>query len=83
MMILSLFVHKDLQMRRIGQSKRLIHLIDLSPNLCAFFFSPSVRELEFTQREDAEKKKLEEVERNHLAEIQSLQVRVIIHRCIS
>ncbi|KAI7798753.1 putative neurabin-1, partial [Triplophysa rosa] len=34
------------------------------------------RELEFTQREDAEKKKLEEVERNHLAEIQSLQVRI-------
>ncbi|KAA0710406.1 Neurabin-1 Neurabin-I [Triplophysa tibetana] len=34
------------------------------------------RELEFTQREDAEKMKLEEVERNHLAEIQSLQVRI-------
>ncbi|XP_065147876.1 neurabin-1 isoform X1 [Paramisgurnus dabryanus] len=34
------------------------------------------RELEFTQREVAEKKKLEEVEKNHLAEIQSLQLRI-------
>ncbi|KTF81243.1 hypothetical protein cypCar_00032213 [Cyprinus carpio] len=33
------------------------------------------REMEFAQREDAEKKKLEEAEKAHLAEIQSLQVR--------
>uniref|UniRef100_A0A672Q7H3 Neurabin-1 n=1 Tax=Sinocyclocheilus grahami TaxID=75366 RepID=A0A672Q7H3_SINGR len=36
------------------------------------------REMEFAQREDAEKKRLEEAEKAHLAEIQSLQVRVII-----
>jgi len=34
--------------------------------------------MEFAQREDAEKKRLEEAEKAHLAEIQSLQVRVII-----
>ncbi|TRY94460.1 hypothetical protein DNTS_011378 [Danionella cerebrum] len=34
------------------------------------------RELEFTQREDAEKKRLEEAEKSHLAEIQCLQVRI-------
>uniref|UniRef100_A0A9J8DLB7 Neurabin-1 n=1 Tax=Cyprinus carpio carpio TaxID=630221 RepID=A0A9J8DLB7_CYPCA len=34
------------------------------------------REMEFAQREDAEKKKLEEAEKAHLAEIQSLQVRI-------
>uniref|UniRef100_A0A9J8CVZ6 Neurabin-1 n=1 Tax=Cyprinus carpio carpio TaxID=630221 RepID=A0A9J8CVZ6_CYPCA len=37
------------------------------------------REMEFAQREDAEKKRLEEAEKAHLAEIQSLQVRVIIY----
>uniref|UniRef100_A0A8C1TDG9 Neurabin-1 n=1 Tax=Cyprinus carpio TaxID=7962 RepID=A0A8C1TDG9_CYPCA len=37
------------------------------------------REMEFAQREDAEKKKLEEAEKAHLVEIQSLQVRVIIY----
>ncbi len=45
------------------------------------------REMEFAQRDDAEKKRLEEAEKAHLAEIQSLQVRVIIcihtHICIS
>ncbi|XP_016138757.1 neurabin-1 isoform X3 [Sinocyclocheilus grahami] len=34
------------------------------------------REMEFAQREDAEKKRLEEAEKAHLAEIQSLQVRI-------
>uniref|UniRef100_A0A8C1M628 Neurabin-1 n=1 Tax=Cyprinus carpio TaxID=7962 RepID=A0A8C1M628_CYPCA len=34
------------------------------------------REMEFAQREDAEKKKLEEAEKAHLVEIQSLQVRI-------
>ncbi|XDV34850.1 hypothetical protein PO909_004955, partial [Leuciscus waleckii] len=35
------------------------------------------REMEFAQREDAEKKRLEEAEKAHLAEIQSLQVRIV------
>ncbi len=47
--------------------------------------------MEFAQRDDAEKKRLEEVEKTNLAEIQSLQVRVITythththtHQCIS
>ncbi|XP_052440711.1 neurabin-1 isoform X1 [Carassius gibelio] len=34
------------------------------------------REMEFAQREDTEKKRLEEAEKAHLAEIQSLQVRI-------
>ncbi|XP_051527041.1 neurabin-1-like isoform X3 [Myxocyprinus asiaticus] len=34
------------------------------------------REMEFAQKEDAEKKRLEEAEKSHLAEIQSLQVRI-------
>ncbi len=37
------------------------------------------REMEFAQRDDAEKKRLEEVEKTNLAEIQSLQVRVITY----
>lgn len=35
--------------------------------------------MEFAQREEAEKKRLEDVEKAHLAEIHGLQVRVIIH----
>lgn len=34
------------------------------------------REVEFIQKEDAERKRLEEAEKAHLAEIQGLQVRV-------
>lgn len=51
------------------------NIIVLSPNLLSLL---SFREMEFAQREDAEKKRLEEAEKAHLAEIQSLQVRVII-----
>lgn len=43
---------------------------------CSF---PS-REVEFIQKEDAERRRLEEAEKAHLAEIQGLQVRVnLIH----
>lgn len=41
------------------------------------FFSS--REVEFIQKEDAERRRLEEAEKVHLAEIQGLQVRVISH----
>lgn len=34
------------------------------------------REVEFIQKEDAERRRLEEAEKAHLAEIQELQVRV-------
>lgn len=34
------------------------------------------REVEFIQKEDAERRRLEEAEKAHLAEIQGLQVRV-------
>lgn len=37
---------------------------------------PPSREVEFIQKEDAERRRLEEAEKAHLAEIQGLQVRV-------
>lgn len=39
------------------------------------FFFP-LRELDFIKRQEAERKKIEELEKAHLAEVQGLQARV-------
>lgn len=50
---------------------------ELPLNESFFFFSLCpCREVEFLQKEDVERRRLEEAEKAHLAEIQGLQVRV-------
>lgn len=52
----------------------LFHSDCFDDSKCIFFFP--LRELDFIKRQEAERKKIEDLEKAHLVEVQGLQARV-------